>query len=111
MSEWPKEPQHVGKEHVRSDGPIKVSGRAKYASDMQPAGGLYGMMLRSHWPAARILAIDLHPALRIPGIRAAVVANNPPFIVRYYGQEIAAVAGVSKQACLDASRAISVAAD
>jgi len=108
MSEWPKEPKQLGKEHVRYDGPIKVSGRAKFASDMQPAGWLYGMMLRSKCPAARVRAIDLQPALQVPGIKAAVVANNPPFIVRYYGQEIAAVAGVSKQACLDALRAIRV---
>src|SRR5208337_3604135 len=108
---WPKEPKQLGKEHVRYDGPIKVSGRAKFASDMQPGGWLYGMMLRSKWPAARISAIDLQPALRIPGIRAAVFANNPPFIVRYYGQEIAAVAGVSKQACLDGLRAIRVEAE
>ena len=111
MSEWPTKPKQLGKEHVRYDGPIKVSGRAKFASDMQPGGWLYGMMLRSEWPAARIRAIDLQPALRIPGIRAAVLANNPPFIVRYYGQEIAAVAGVSKQACLDALRAIRVEAE
>ena len=82
MSEWPTEPKQLGKEHVRYDGPIKVSGRAKFASDMQPGGWLYGIMLRSKWPAARIRAIDLQPALRIPGIRAALVANNPPFIVR-----------------------------
>jgi xanthine dehydrogenase YagR molybdenum-binding subunit len=111
MSEWPKEPKQLGKEHVRYDGPAKVSGRAKYASDMQPAGWLYGMMLRSKWPAARIRAIDLQSALRIPGIKAAVVANDPPFTVRYYGQELAAVAGVSKQACLDALRAIRVEAE
>ena len=111
MSEWPKEPKQLGKEHVRYDGAIKVSGRAKYASDMQPVGWFYGMMLRSKWPAARIRAIDLQPALRIPGIRAAVVANEPPFFVRYYGQEIAAVAGISKQACLDALRAIHVEAE
>ena len=111
MPEWPKEPKQLGKEHVRYDGPVKVSGRAKFASDMQPGDWLYGMMLRAKWPAARISAIDLQPALRIPGIRAAVVANNPPFIVRYYGQEIAAVAGVSKQACLDALRAIRVEAE
>ena len=111
MSEWPKEPKQLGKEHVRNDGPIKVSGRAKFASDMRPAGWLYGMILRSEWPTARIRVIDLQPALRILGIRAAVVADNPPFTVRYYGQEIAAVAGVSKQACLDALRAIRVEAE
>ena len=111
MSGWPKNPNQLGKEHVRYDGPIKVSGSAKFASDMQPAGWLYGMILRSPWPAARIRAIDLRPALNVPGIRAAVTANDPPFTVRYCGEELAAVAGLSKQACLDALRAIKVEAD
>jgi xanthine dehydrogenase YagR molybdenum-binding subunit len=111
MPGWPKNPKQLGKERVRIDGPIKVSGRAKYASDAQPAGWLYGMILRSRWPAAQIRAIDLQPALRISGIRAAVTANDPPFTVRYYGEEIAAVAGASTQACLDALNAIQVEAD
>ena len=111
MSGWPKNPKQLGKDHPRYDGPIKVSGSAKYASDMQPAGWLYAMILRSPWPAARIRAIDLRPALGVPGIRAAVTANDPPFTVRYCGEELAAVAGLSKQACLDALSAIKVDAD
>src|SRR5215469_13279888 len=111
MSGWPKNPKQLGKEHERYDGSVKVSGSAKYASDMQPAGWLYAMILRSPWPAARIRAIDLRPALGVSGIRAAVTANDPPFTVRYCGEELAAVAGLSKQACLDALRAIKVEAD
>jgi xanthine dehydrogenase YagR molybdenum-binding subunit len=111
MSGWPKNPKQLGKDHLRYDGPIKVSGGAKYASDMQPAGWLYAMILRSPWPAARIRGIDLRPALSVPGIRAALMANDPPFTVRYCGEELAAVAGLSKQACLDALRAIKVEAD
>jgi xanthine dehydrogenase YagR molybdenum-binding subunit len=111
MSGWPKNPKQLGKEHLRVDGPAKVSGNARYASDMQPVGWLYGMILRSPWPAARVRAIDLRPALGLPGIRAAVRASDPPFTVRYCGEELAAVAGLSKQACLDALRAIKVNAD
>src|SRR5215471_10742235 len=111
MTGWPKNPKQLGKDHPRYDGPIKVSGTAKYASDMQTVGWLYGMILRSPWPAARIRAIDLRPALSVPGIRAAVTASDPPFTVRYCGEELAAVAGLSKQACLDALRAIKVEAD
>jgi len=111
MSGWPKNPKQLGKDHPRYDGPVKVSGSAKYASDMQPAGWLYAMILRSPWPAARIRAIDLRPALGVPGIRAAVTANDPPFTVRYCGEELAAVAGLSKQVCLDALSAIKVDAD
>jgi xanthine dehydrogenase YagR molybdenum-binding subunit len=111
MPGWPTNPKQLGKEHLRYDGPIKVSGSAKFASDMQPTGWLYGMILRSSWPAARIQAIDLRPALSVPGIRAAVTANEPPFTVRYCGEELAAVASLSKEACLDALRAIKVEVD
>ncbi len=111
MSGWPKNPKQLGKDHLRFDGPVKVSGSARYASDMQPVDWLYGMILRSPWPAARIRAIDLRPALGLPGIRAAVTANDAPFTIRYCGEELAAVAGLSKQACLDALIAIKVDAD
>jgi xanthine dehydrogenase YagR molybdenum-binding subunit len=111
MSGWPRDPKQLGKEHRRYGAPAQVSGTAKYASDVQPVGWLYGMILRSSWAAARIRAIDLQPALNVPGIKAAVTANDPPFTVRYYGEELAAVAGVSKQACLDALKAIKVDAD
>jgi xanthine dehydrogenase YagR molybdenum-binding subunit len=111
MSGWPTNPKLLGKEQVRYDGPIKVSGSAKFASDMQPGGWLYGMILRSPWAAARVRTIDLQPALRVSGIRAAVTANEPPFKVRYCGEELAAVAGLSPQACLDALRAVKVEAD
>jgi xanthine dehydrogenase YagR molybdenum-binding subunit len=111
MSDWPKNPKLLSKEHVRYAAPVLVTGAAKFASDMQPVGWLYGMILRSPWPAARIRRIDLRPALSIPGIRAAVTANDPPFTVRYCGEELAAVAAMSKQACQDALRAITVDAD
>ena len=111
MSGWPTNPKQLGKEHLRYDGPVKVTGSARYASDMQPAGWLYAMILRSPWPAARIRAIDLGPASSVPGIRAVAMADDPPFVARYCGEELAAVAGVSKQACLDALRAIKVEAD
>src|SRR5215469_5947139 len=111
MSDWPKNPKQLSKEHVRYGAPALVTGTAKFASDMQPVGWLYGMVLRSPWPAARIRGIDLRPALSTPGIRAAVTANDPPFPVHYCGEELAAVAGTPKHACLDALKAIAVDAD
>jgi xanthine dehydrogenase YagR molybdenum-binding subunit len=66
------------------------------------------MILRSKWPKAKISKIDLEPALKVPGIKAAVLAREGERTVRYYGEELAAVAGTSKQACLDALRVIQV---
>src|SRR5689334_9210770 len=111
MPNWPAQTQFIGHSTQRLDGSAKVTGRARYSSDIQANGWLYGMILRSKWPAATITAVDLDKARQVPGIKAAVLVRDLPFTVRYYGEEIAAVAGVSKQACLDALRAIEVSAE
>lgn len=108
MPAWPEKPTQIGKRTLRVDGRAKVTGAAKYTSDVQPKGWLYGMILRSKWPAAKIAGINLEKALQVPGIKAAMAVREGPRTVRYYGEELAAVAGVTKQACLDALRAITV---
>jgi xanthine dehydrogenase YagR molybdenum-binding subunit len=111
MSEWPAQLKVLGTRVPRVDGPAKVTGQAKYTSDVLPEGVLIGMILRSKWPAARILKIHLDKARQMPGIKAAVAVQDGPRQVRYYGEELAAVAGVSRQACEDALRAIEVEAE
>jgi xanthine dehydrogenase YagR molybdenum-binding subunit len=108
MPSWPAEPKYLGKETRRVDGPSKLTGSARYSSDIQAEGWLYGMILRSKWPAARITNINLQKALAIPGIKAAVTVRDGERIVRYHGEELAAVAGTTRQACLDALRVIEV---
>ena len=111
MPSWPAETKYISQPTLRVDAPPKVTGRARYSSDTQAEGWLYGMILRSKWPAAKILSVNLAPARQIPGIKAAVVVREGEFTVRFYGEEIAAVAGTTKQACLDALRAIEVKAE
>ena len=111
MPSWPANPKYIGQSTTRVDAAAKVTGRAHYSSDIQADGWLYGMILRSKWPAAKILSVNLDKALQVPGIKAAVTARNGEFTVRFYGEEIAAVAGTTKQACLDALRAIEVKAE
>jgi xanthine dehydrogenase YagR molybdenum-binding subunit len=111
MPSWPEQRTHIGSHAKRIDAPPKVTGAAKYASDVQPDGWLYGMILRSKWPKAKISAIDLEKARAVPGIKAAVLAREGERTVRYYGEELAAVAGTTKQACLDALRVIEVKAE
>src|SRR5215469_18980217 len=108
MAEWPKETKFISRSTLRIDAEPKVTGAARYSSDIQANGWLYGMILRSKWPAAKISSVNLDKALKVPGIKAAVLARDGQFTVRYYGEEIAAVAGTTKQACLDALRAIEV---
>jgi xanthine dehydrogenase YagR molybdenum-binding subunit len=111
MPSWPTETRYLSHPIPRVDAAAKVTGQARYSSDIQAEGWLYGMILRSKWPAAKILSINLEPALKIPGIRAAVKVREGEFTVRFYGEELAAVAGTTKQACLDALRAIEVQAE
>src|SRR5438552_5070192 len=108
MPAWPEKRTYIGSHAKRIDAPAKVTGAAKYASDAQPEGWLYGMILRSKWPKAKITTINLDRALKVPGIKAAVLSREGERTVRYYGEELAAVAGTSKQACLDALRLIEV---
>ena len=44
----------------------------------------------------------------MPGVKAAILTGGENRTVRYYGQELAAVAATTKQQCLDALRAIKV---
>src|SRR5215468_5869759 len=111
MPSWPEKREHIGSHAKRIDAPAKVTGAAKYPSDVQPDGWLYGMIYRSKWPMAKIVKIDLEKAKAVPGIKAAILAprfEQPDQTTRYYGEELAAVAGTTKQACLDALRVIQV---
>ncbi len=108
MPSWPKNPKYLGKFTQRVDGPHKVTGAARYSSDIHNEGWLYGMILRSKWANAKIHSIDLSAALNSPGIQAVIKVRDDAFVAHYYGQELAAVAATSKQACLDALALIKV---
>ena len=76
MPSWPAETKYIGHSTTRIDGAAKVTGKARYSSDIQANGWLYGMILRSKWPAAKISDINLEKALKVPGIKAAVLARS-----------------------------------
>ena len=59
---------HVGDSPVRPDGTPKVQGRFAFSSDLHADGMLWGRTLRSPHPHARIVALDVGPALAIPGV-------------------------------------------
>ena len=59
MPTWPEKRNFIGSHAKRIDAAVKVSGAAKYSSDVQPEGWLYGMIFRSKWAKAKIIRIDL----------------------------------------------------
>lgn len=102
----------------------KVTGRAVYGIDLSFPGMLYGKILRSPHPHARIKNIDLSAAAAVPGVRAVlagkdlqckpygiVISDELPLAVdrvRYIGDEIAAVAAVDEKTAERALKAIRV---
>jgi len=103
----------VGKKITKRDAPLKVTGGALYIQDLKIPGMLYGGILYSKHPHAKILKLDTTRAERLPGVAAVITAadvpnnfrfgimkDNPPLKggrVRSTRDEIAAVAAVSAE--------------
>jgi CO/xanthine dehydrogenase Mo-binding subunit len=111
--------QVVGKSIPKRPGFDKVTGRARYAFDVQLPGMLYGAIVRSTEARARVVAINTEQATKIPGVRTILTPANFPRLpsqgrpaladqVRFVGEEIAAVAADTEQAAREAVRAINV---
>ena len=94
----------IGTSVSRRDLPQKLTGEAKYTSDIQLPGMLHGKIVRSPHPHARIVSIDISAIEGIRGVRAVLtpfdapqgrLAPDLPILdgeVRYVGDEVAAVA-------------------
>ena len=80
-------PNRVGTTTARADGVPKVRGEFEYSSDMQVEGMLYGATLRSPHPSADIWAIDIAPALAVPGVHAVLTHEDVPGR-KVYGMEV-----------------------
>src|SRR5438876_8202151 len=103
----------IGRRTPRVDGPLKVSGRAQYASDFHFPGLLYAIPVEATIANGRVVKLDTAAAEKMPGVRAIFhranigkifrsalgkgmegicIERRPPFeddVVRYYGQYIA----------------------
>ena len=100
--------KYVGHSVARVDGVEKVTGKAKFVGDIVVPGMLYGKILRSAYPHARIRSVGATQAEALPGVVAVLTAadigdlnpiyNGRPVIavykVRYVGEPVAAVAAV-----------------
>jgi len=112
---WPEKPAVLSTRVKRLDGPDKVSGRAKYSFDINRPGMIFGKIVRSPYPHARITAVDLSEARRAPGVKAALVwkepGTTPTSEVRYQGEPVAAVAAETEEQAMDAARLVKVTYD
>jgi xanthine dehydrogenase molybdenum-binding subunit len=120
----------IGQRMTRVDALDKVTGRAKYTSDLKLPGMLFGAFLRSPHAHARIKRIDTRKAEALPGVKAVLIqsklagkiakivdeahgttqdfqafADNK---VKYQGEKVGAVAAITKEIAEEAVRLIEV---
>jgi xanthine dehydrogenase YagR molybdenum-binding subunit len=105
---WPEKRRIIGSSVTRLDGPLKVTGKARYSYDQNLPGMLYAKILRSPHAHARIVSIDLGPAEAIEGVMATHLIKKPGDELFYAGDEIAAIAAVTEEIAREAVRAVKV---
>jgi len=102
----------IGKPVPRENGRAKVTGATRFTVDIGLPGMLYGRILRSPLPHAKIRTIDIEAAARHPGVRAVLVVARPDDpvtgIAGYIGAPVAAVAAVSMAVAEEALHLIRV---
>lgn len=103
----------IGNPLPQIDAKERALGFAEFVSDIRLPGMLYGRILRSPYPHARILEIDTSRARALRGVKAVITAEDTPQIpfgprtedwsilavdrVRFVGDEVAAVAAMDEE--------------
>jgi CO/xanthine dehydrogenase Mo-binding subunit len=116
--------QTIGQPVGRAEGPEKVTGAVKYPADINPPGTLIGKCLRSPYPHARIVAIDVSAVRQVPGVHAVLTGYDIPGqlvgrmlrdmpalardVVCFVGQKVAAVAAEDAEIAEEALNLIEV---
>ena len=118
--------KYIGTRPVRHDGLEKVTGRARFAADLNLPGQLHGIAVRSPHAHARIVSIDTSEAEAMPGVKAVITGDDFPearpgdrnydmcvnVIARdkvfYEGHAVAAVAAITREQAQQAAAAVQV---
>ena len=102
----------VGKRIPKLDAVDKATGRIQYIQDLKLPGMLYGKILYSKYPHAKIVHIDTSKAKKLNGVRSVLIGEDIPVIklgvykdnrplkagiVRSYRDEVAAVAATDPE--------------
>ena len=114
----------VNHEIRRVDAYEKVTGKAKFGADLFFPNMLYGKVLRSKYPYARIVKVNIKKVLALPGLQAVITAEDIPnnkfgVIIQnqqvlaqkkalYIGDGIAVVAAETEEAAAEALELIEV---
>jgi xanthine dehydrogenase YagR molybdenum-binding subunit len=107
---WPDPERRglIGRRISRVDSPLKVSGQARYTSDVKRPEMLFGKILRCPYAHAKVLSIDTSAAETMPGVKAVHVIQGPNSVIHWAGDDVVAVAAIDELIAEDAIRAIRV---
>jgi len=124
MSLPTREFTHLGRPRKLIDGLERITGRSRYAGDVQLPGMLYGRPVLSPYAHAAITSIDATAARAVPGVVAVLTAADLPTSgriytsrqtttlaageVRYRGEPVALVLAESEAAATDGAAALLV---
>jgi 4-hydroxybenzoyl-CoA reductase alpha subunit len=121
-----KEFEVVGQRLPMHDAAAKVKGTAQFTDDIVLPGMLYGKILRSPFPHAKILHIDTSKAAKLPGVKGVVTGQDIPDRpygivpkardehalargkVRYIGDDVAAICAIDPEIAEEALELIKV---
>ncbi|MFC1563718.1 molybdopterin cofactor-binding domain-containing protein [candidate division KSB1 bacterium] len=116
----------VGKRLPKIDAPDKATGRAVYTDDIQLPNMIYGKLLLSPVPHAKIKSINTRKAKELAGVKVVLTGKDVPDVtwgtsparydetvlakdrVRFVGDVVAAVAAVDEETCYKALKLIDV---
>src|SRR3977135_905750 len=68
----------IGQNYTTPDLIAKVTGAAKYAEDYRVEGMLFAKLLSSPMPHAKGVKLDTRRALKMPGVKAILTADDMP---------------------------------
>ena len=71
-----KEYSSIGKSEFNVNAIAKVTGKAKYVTDLELPRMLFGKLKRSPYPHAKIISIDTSQAEAMPGVKAVIVGDE-----------------------------------
>src|SRR5436853_2900670 len=105
---WGPNDKHTLLNHrlTRADGPLKVSGAARYTYDVKLHGMLYARVRRCPHAHARLKKFNSSAASKIPGVKSIIQTPLKEF--RFAGSPVAAVAAITPEIAHDAIRALVV---
>ena len=109
----------IGKPFRKVDARAKCTGQTKFADDVVLPRMLFGKLLRSPVPHARIERVDVSNALKLPGVVAIITGKDLPIPygilpvsqdelalcvdkVRFIGDPVAAIAAIDEDTAFDA---------